>query len=115
MYDSNLHQIMTCTSLTIAWSTPEVPSQRRQLLRTLLSDWPIACLAAQSGASTLFTFTSKVEVSFGRGVGGKRAHDQRKMYRFDECGKLVGWPPVKNKLIGGTAVWHHCYYCWLQD
>ena len=88
--------------MTTGRTAPEVPFQARQLLPTLSSYWRTLCTADQSEANTLFTFTSKVEVSFGRGVGGKRAHDQRKMYHFDEGGKLGGWL-VKNKLIGGRG------------
>ena len=102
-----LRQIMMWSYLTTGRTAPEVPFQSGQLLHTLPSYWSTACKADQSKANTLFTFTSKVEVSFGRGVGGKRAHDQRKMYHFDEGGKLGGWL-VKNKLIGGTG-WHGCY------
>ena len=98
---------MMWSYLTTGRTAPEVPFQSGQLLQTLSSYWPTACTADQSKANTLFTFTSKVEVSFGRGVGGKRAHDQRKMYHFDEGGKLGGWL-VKNKLMGGTG-WHGCY------
>ena len=107
IHNSYFCQIMMWTYLTTAGSAPEVPFQPEQLLQTLSSYWPTACTADQSKANTLFTFTSKVEVSFGRGVGGKRAHDQRKMYHFDEGGKLGGWL-VKNKLMGGTG-WHGYY------
>ena len=62
---------MMWTYLTQGRTAPEVPFQRGQLLQTLSSYWTTACRAGQSEASTLFTFTSKVEVSFGRGWAEK--------------------------------------------
>ena len=62
---------MMWSYLTTGRTAPEVPFQSGQLLQTLPSYWPTACTADQSKANTLFTFTSKVEVSFGRGWAEK--------------------------------------------
>ena len=70
--DLYLRQIMMWTNLTTGRSAPEVPFQQAgQLLLIFSSYWPTACTPDQSKASTLFTFTSKVEVSFGRGWAEK--------------------------------------------
>ena len=63
---------MMWTNLTTGRSAPEVPFQQAgQLLLIFSPYWPTACTADQPKASTLFTFTSKVEVSFGRGWAEK--------------------------------------------
>ena len=62
---------MMWTYLTTGRTAPEVPFQAGQLLQTWSSYWTTGCTVVQPEANTLFTFTSKVEVSFGRGWAEK--------------------------------------------
>ena len=93
---------MMWTYLTTDRTAPEVPFQPGQLLQTSSSYWTTGCTVVQSEANTLFTFTSKVEVSFGRG-GRKKSSRSAENVSFRRRWE-IRWV-VKNKLIGGTG-WH---------